>query len=198
MPNLYNASIYKNKIIEILLKNKDFVKLINPHEPTTDKILEKEILLGGTFIIDGMKYEEQGYVFDYNFVDDTITDEKTFVFVEIPDINIINKGTFAEFYFYICIFTGKKLVKITNNTIPTINDVEKMGYDVGYFGNRIDILCDIVDRCINGNQKIKGIGNIEPAEHGFCSIFCPSPKFYGKKLKYHVKNLNEKGETCGN
>lgn len=198
MSNLYNASMYKNKIIDILLKNEDFVKLINPGKPPTDKILQKEVLLGGTFIIDGKKYEEQGYVFDYNFVDETTTEEKTFVFVEIPDIKIINKSTFTDFYFCICMFTGKKLVRISNNTIPTINDVEKMGYNVGYFGNRIDILCDVVDRCINGNEKIKGIGDIEPAEYEFCSMFCPGQKFYGKKLKYHVKNLNEKGEICGN
>ena len=101
-------------------------------------------------------------------------------------------------------FSPKDILAVANESTVIIttadcqNDIEKMGYEVGYFGNRIDIHCEVVDRSLNRNQKIKGIGNIEPAEHGFCSMFCPNPKFYGKKLKYHVKNLNEKGEPCGN
>lgn len=198
MPNLYYASIYKNNVLDILLKNKDFIKLINPHEPSHKGILQKEVLLGGTFFIDGKKYEEQGYVFDHDFVDDTISDEKTFVFVEIPEINIIEYGMLADFYLYVCIFTSKSLVKITDDTTPSINDMEGMGYHVGFYGNRIDILCDIVDRTLNGNEKIKGVGDIKPADRGFCSLYSPNKNFYGKCLKYHIKNLNEIEDTCGN
>lgn len=199
MPNLYNASIYKNKVLDILMKDENFVKLINPHESPHPKILEKEVLLGGTFWIDGRKYEEQGYIFDHNFVDDTTTDEKTFAFVETTDINLLKNGMFTEFILYVCLFTGKPLVRITNNTSPTINEVEEMGYDVGYFGNRIDILCDIVDRAINQNKKIKGIGDIKPLDRGYCSLFIPNQKFYGKCLKYHISNLNETmGDRCEN
>lgn len=48
------------------------------------------MLLGGTWFFNGKKYEEQGQVFDHNFVDDTTVEEKTFVFVE-TDIDAIHE-----------------------------------------------------------------------------------------------------------
>lgn len=95
-------------------------------------------------------------------------------------------------------FTSKNLVRITDETVPSINDIEMMGYNAGHYGNRIDILCDIIDRILNGNKKIKGIGNIEPAKRGFCTIFSPSNKYYGKSLKYTITNIGETEGNCGN
>ena len=46
------------------------------------------------------------------------------------------------------------MADFTDDTIPSINDVEIMGYNCGHYGNRVDILCDVVDRILNGNQKI--------------------------------------------
>ena len=91
MSNLYFASDYKNTIINLLINNNDFVKLINPKESECSKIKIRDVLLGGSWFIDGKKYEEQGHVFDYNFVDDTTTDEKTFVFVE-TDIDTVRQN----------------------------------------------------------------------------------------------------------
>ncbi len=48
-----------------------------------------------------------------------------------------------------------------------------MGYEVGHYGNRIDILCDIVDRILNGNKKLKGISDIEPAQRDFVPYIHP-------------------------
>ncbi len=197
MTNLYTASKYKNKIINLLIKNKDFVNLMNPQQSPHKNISDKDMLLGGIWYFEGKKYEEQGQIFDYNFVDDTIVQEKIFVFVE-TDIDYIRKDTFVDFNLYICIFTPKSLVRITDNTIPSINDVEMMGYNAGYYGNRIDILCDITDRILNGSKKIKGIGDIKPADRNFCTIYTPSNKYYGKCLKYRITNLNETGDYCEN
>ena len=196
MSNLYNIASYKNKIINLLLKNEAFIKLINPEPSKCNDLDVYDVLLGGEWMIDGVQYEEQGHVFDHNFVDDTIVKEKTFVFVE-TDISSIRQNILTDFNLYICIFTYKNLVRITDDTIPCINDVEMMGYNVGHFGNRIDILCDVVDRIINRNIKIKGIGDIEPAERDFCTIYSPSNKYYGKCLKYKISNYNETGDNCG-
>ena len=197
MSNLYIASNYKNTIVNLLLKNSDFITLMNPPAPLHDFLSTEDMLLGGTWVLNGEKYEVQGQVFDHNFVDETTTDQKTFVFVE-TDIDSIRQDFFVDFNLYICIFTSKNLVRITEDTIPSIDDVEVMGYNIGYYGNRIDIMCDTVDRILNGNKKIKGIGDIRPADKGFCSIYSPNSNYYGKRLKYVVTNLNESDEYCGN
>ena len=197
MSNLYFASDYKNTIINLLINNNDFVKLINPKESECSKIKIRDVLLGGSWFIDGKKYEEQGHVFDYNFVDDTKTDEKTFVFVE-TDIDTVRQNIYTDFNLYVCIFTHKSLVRIMDDTIPSMNEVEEMGYNVGHYGNRVDILCDIVDNILNGNEKIRGIGTVEPASRGYVTMYCPNSKYYGKCLKYKISNLNMGGDSCGN
>ena len=112
--------------------------------------------------------------------------------------SIYQENLLIDFNLYICIFTAKSLIRITDDTIPSINDVEIMGYNCGHYGNRVDILCDVVDRILNGNQKIKGIGDIEPAQRGFCTIYSPNNKYYGKCLKYTISNLNETEDNCEN
>ena len=196
MPNFYTASNYKNTIIRLLLKDDDFISLMNPQKPPHESISTEKILLGGERFIDGEKYAEQGQVFDYNFVDDTTVDKKTFVFVE-TDIDAIREDLFTDFNLYVCIFADKSIIRITDDTIPSLRDIEKMGYNAGYYGNRIDILCDIVDRILNGNSKIKGIGDIKPAKKGFCTIYSPNNKYYGKCLKYNISNLNDSEAYCG-
>ena len=196
MPNLYNASKYKNVIINLLLNNKDFVTLMNPPRPPHSQLEAQDMLLGGTWFINGKKYEVQGQLFDHNFVDETTDEEKTFVFVE-TDIDTIRQDLFTDFNLYVCIFSSKALIRITDDTMPSINDVEEMGYEVGHYGNRIDILCDVVDRILKGNKKIKGIGDVEPYPRGFCTIYSPNNKFYGKCLKYKISNLNESSDSCG-
>lgn len=197
MSNLYNASRYKNKIIDILLESKDFVALMNPPKSPHSFLETQDMLLGGTWFLDGKQYEVQGQLFDHNFVDETTDEEKTFVFVE-TDIDNISQNLFTDFNLYVCIFSSKSLIKITDDSVPSIEEVEKMGYEVGrYYGNRIDILCDVVDRILNGNKKIRGISDIEPAPRGFCTLYLPNKKYYGKCLKYVISNLNEDGDTCG-
>lgn len=197
MSNLFTASEYKTTIIDLLLDSDDFVMLMTPSAPPHKQLTTKDILLGGTWIINGKKYEEQGQVFDHNFVDDTTTDEKTFLFVE-TDIDNIERDSFIDFVLYVCIFTAKSLVRITKDSDPSIFDVEEMGYHIGNYGygNRIDILCDVVDRIINRNRNIKGVGDIKPVPRGFCKSYYPNNKYYGKCLKYVISNYNEIEEDC--
>ena len=197
MANLYYAASYKNKIINLLLKNKNFIKLINP-KPSECKDLDIiDVLVGGTWLINGKKYKEQGHIFDYNFVSDTTTDKKTFVLVE-TDINAVRSNIFTDFNLYIFIFTDKELVRLTNNTVPTVKEVTDMGYFASTYANRVDVLCDIVDRILNGTDKLAGIGDVEPASSGYVSLYCPNSKYYGKCLKYKISNYNEGGDECGN
>lgn len=196
MSVLYTASNYKNTIISLLLRNQDFISLINPQKPPHSLMSTEDMLLGGVWFFNGKKYEEQGHIFDHNFVDDTTVQEKTFVFVETDIDSIYQENTFADYHLYICIFTSKNLVRITDDTVPSINDVEIMGYNAGHYGNRVDILCDNVDKILIGNKKLKGIGDIKRSPRGFCTIYSPNNKYYGKCLKYIISNLNETEDNC--
>lgn len=194
--NLYYSSEYKNKIINLLLKNEDFIKVVNPSESKCDELDVIDVMIGGQWIIDGQKYEEQGYIFDYNFVNNTTLDEKTFIFVE-TDIDTVRQNTFTDFNLYVFIFTDKNLVRLSNSSVPTVKQIKDMGYFASTYGNRIDILCDIVDRTLNGSDKLIGLGDVEPAQRNYVTLYCPNSNYYGKCLKYHITNYNDGGDECG-
>lgn len=196
MSNLYHAASYKNRIISLLLKNKDLIKLINP-TPSECKDLDIiDVLVGGTWVINGVEYKEQGHIFDYQFVNDTTSDKKTFIFVE-TDIDTVRDNFFTDFNLYVCIFTDKDLVRLSGRSSPTVQEIKDMGYFAGTYANRIDVLCDIIDGILNGNDKIKGIGNVQPAQRGYVTMYNPNQQYYGKCLKYRISNYNEGGDACG-
>lgn len=197
MTNLYYASEYKNRIMNLLLRNEDFVKVMNPTPSECEDLDIIDVLVGGEWFINGKLYKEQGHIFDYNFVNETTTDKKTFVFVE-TDIDSIVNNLFTDFNLYICVFTSKDLVRLSNKTSPTVKEIKNMGYFASSYANRIDVLCDIVDRTLNGNEKIKGVGTIKPAPRGYMTMYCPNNNYYGKCLKYHITNLNESEDFCEN
>lgn len=190
MANIYYAASYKNKIINLLLRNKDFIRLINP-TPSKCKDLDiVDVLTGGDWVINGKQWHEQGYVFDHDFVDDTIIEKKTFVFVE-TDIDTISQNVFTDFTLYICLFTAKELVRLTSESIPTAKEVKEMGCFASTTANRIDALGQVIDKTINGNEKIAGIGTVTPASRGHWTRYLPNNKYYGRCLKYHISNLCE-------
>lgn len=197
MGNLYYISSYKNKIINLLLKNKNLIKLVNPKPSECEDIDIIDVLLGGEWVCNGKQYKEQGHIFDYNFVGETTTDKRTFIFVE-TDITNVRDNLFADFNLYVCIFTSKDLVRLSSNSIPTVKEVKEMGYFSSSYANRIDILCDVVDGILNGNGKFEGLGDITPATRDYVSIYCPNNEYYGKRLKYKISNLNIGGDECGN
>lgn len=168
---------------------------MNPEPSKCEDLDIIDVLLGGEWNINGKKYEEQGQVFDHNFVDDTTVEEKTFVFVE-TDVDYVRNNMFANFNLYICIFTSKNLVRLTDMSKPTPKEVKNMGYFASTNGNRIDVLCDIVDRIINGNEHIQGIGTVQPDPRAYVTQYCPNNKYYGKCLKYNIDNYIEGEDEC--
>lgn len=180
----------KKKIIIDLLLESDMVrKLINPQP--NDLLDETEILLGGDWVIDGDIVSEQGHIFDYNFVDDTITETKVFMFVETDIPTMTNRNMFAEFNLYVSIFADKSLIRLSQASTPTKQEMKNLGFE----GNRIDILCGVVDNLLNG-KDVKGVGNLQPATMGFVKMYQPNKQFYGKVLTYKVKGFNDGGDRC--
>lgn len=201
MSPIYYATAYKNKIINLLLENKNLIKLINPSKGVHEDLDVVDVLRGGEWIIDGQKYIEQGHIYDYNFTDGTTHEEKTFIFVE-TDIKDISKDIFAGFNLYICLFTSKELVRITTQTVPTVEEIKGMGCYATSIGNRIDALGEIIDGVINGNSEIKGIGTVKPVSSGFWKPYSPNHKYYGRCLTYTITNLCkddfDECDKCGN
>lgn len=181
---------YKEKVINLLIKNALLVKLINP---TPNKTLDDiyDVLLGGEWIINGEQIKEQGHIFDHDFVDDTTTQEKVFMFIEtqIPSVNS-NTGL-VDINLYITIFAKNRLVNLTNISSPTKSEMKKLGYK----GNRVDMLCAIVDNILNGKKTI-GLGKVSPATSNFSRVYIPKTGYYGKQLTYTIKGYNTSGDEC--
>lgn len=185
---IQSSGVKKKIIIDHLLKSELVRKLINP--APNDLLDETEILLGGEWLINGEKVEAQGHIFDFNFVDDTITDSKVFIFVE-TDIPTVQRDRFAEFNLYVSIFADKALIRLSQMSIPTKQEMKALGYE----GNRIDILCGVVDDLLNG-VNVKGVGNLQPATMGYMKMYQPNRQYYGKVLTYKVKSFNDGGDRC--
>lgn len=173
MSNLYYAASYKNKIINLLLANRNLIEFINPAA------------------------SEYDYIFDYDFTDDSTAEQKTFIIVE-TDIDTVRKNLFTDYNLYIYIFTAKELVRLSDKTSPTVDKVKEMGYSANQYANRIDVLCGIVDGILNGTDEIEGIGTLEPASSGYITRYQPNKNYYGKCLKYHISNMNMCGDEDGN
>ena len=121
---------------------------------------------------------------------ETTKDVGAFVIVETA-IEDIRQNMFTDFNIYVSIFASKELVRITDSTVPTVEQVKNMGYIAGTYGNRIDILCDIVDKQLNGKESLLGIGTLACSPKDFCTLYCPNDGYYGKRLKYTITNLHE-------
>lgn len=190
MSNMSKASEYKSNVIELLMKNDMVVKLLNP--TMHDDLDLSEILLGGEFNINGVKVTEQGYIFDYYFIDDTIEDTKSFIMVEV-DMPEIKNGIFVSYILHLYICSNKDIVRLSEYSVPTLSQIKAEGY----MGNRVDALCDAIDRMLNGNNAMKAgnIGDVIPYGN-YRQIFTPNNKFYGMRLTYKVRNENQVDVNC--
>lgn len=183
--------LYKERIIKLLLADETIIKLINP---TPNPLLDiSEVLLGGEWNINGEQIKEQGHIFDHDFVDDTVTEQKVFIFVEtqVPTIDAYNPYL-VDINLYISIFADNRLIDLTDRTSPTKGEMKKLDFH----GNRIDMLCAEVDDILNGKSDI-GLGNIQPCTRNFSSIYKPKVGYYGKILHYYVKGFNVGDDECG-
>ena len=77
-------------------------------------------------------------------------------------------------------------------------EIKDMGYFASNYANRIDVLCDIADRILNGTDKLVGLGDVNPSERGHVTIYTPNSRYYGKCLKYHIENSIRKSFVVSN
>lgn len=191
--NLYYIGRYKENIISLLLNSDNVIALINP---TTDARFEiEDILLGGTFDVYNEqdkkeRIELQGHIFNYLFVPDTTTEERVFICIDTFIDSIDNSTYFNNFSMLINVYSPKEMVRLNKYSVPTSSEMKAMGFS----GNRVDMLCDAIDRVLNGNKTF-GIGEVSLASRNPITLSLPNDKYYGKCLKYKVKNFID-NEGC--
>lgn len=193
--NEYYLTLIKSKIIGRLCTNENVVKLIAPKE--NDDLDLDDILLGGEWMINGKQIKEQGYIFDYNYVDDTITDSRVSICVEtlpgafhFPTIDVM---------IFIHIYVHKDIMKLTSESsikpsVPTKNEMNNLGF----IGNRCDQLTQVIGKMLNGVSNIGGITEIKPRDNGYIGLDIPNKEFYGKCMVFKAKISDVEQLNCEN
>ena len=97
---LHIVTEYKNKIMQLLISNENYRKLLSPEKSKCEELDEVDVIRGGEWIINEKKWTEQGHVFDHDFVDDAIKEKKVFTFVD-ANISSITNNMFIDFDLYI-------------------------------------------------------------------------------------------------
>lgn len=191
--NEYYLTLLKSKIMSKIGTNDNVILLINPKE--NDDLDLDDILYGGDFIINKEKVSEQGHIFDYNYVNETTTDERVFICIEALPSSY--SYPLVDVLLYVHIYVHKRIMKITsksaiNPSSPTKNEMSKLGF----IGNRCDMLTQAIGKVLNGVKNMPGIGGIRPYDRGYIGIDVPNSKFYGKCMIFKTKISNVELLDC--
>ena len=190
--NLYYLARYKKNIVSLLINSAPIVDLIAPD--IDDRVELDDNLLGGEFEVpkrngDGTDHLNiQGHIFDYIFTPETSDESDVFICIEAL-VNAVDDVFFNDCVLFVHIYVPKKRVRLTSKSNPTQSKMIK----AGFIGNRVDMLCDAVDRLLNGNKEI-GIGEVRPVARNAVTLSIPNTTYYGKCLTYNVKNYIEENE----
>lgn len=194
---LHIVTEYKNKIMQLLISNENYRKLLSPEKSKCEELDEVDVIRGGEWIINEKKWTEQGHIFDHDFVDDAIKEKKVFTFVD-ANISSITNNMFIDFDLYIFPFVDKDLIRLSEYSSPTAKEVKNMGYyATSTYANRIDAMCECIESIMSNTNKIKGLGDVKPAYRNFLQTYRPNNQYYGKCLCYQIKNYNVGGDNCG-
>ena len=109
-------------------------------------------------------------VFPYLYVDDTQTNQESYICVEV-DVPRTMDFTYKDMRIIVWCYCHKGIMKYKYN---------------GYRGTRADILSDMVDRLLNSSNDF-GLGRLKLQS---CTYFSPSKEFYGRQLIYSCPEFN--------
>lgn len=166
--NLFPLGKNKEIIARTLATNEDFISIVLPtYDPATatedpDVILKNHIFK--TISVDNTQFEAKMYICIETYVPEIQNDS-------IKDIAIV-----------INVFAPNSLINLT--------DVEAIKFNkLGFYGNRIDICIDIIDRCLNGKRNV-GLGRLRLKPRQPIGILQPSNGYYGKSMEYIISDFN--------
>jgi len=131
------------------------------------------LLLGSNNINQDLKDKR---IFDslvINLTDDMV---KTYITM---DTYIVDADTKIN-----CIAIVIQVISHLENIPLLINEKQKF-YSEGFYGNRIDVLMDLIMRKLRGNKEF-GIGNLELKPRSTMRIIQPTVNHYGKEIIFYM------------
>lgn len=122
--------------------------------------------------VDNVVYEQ---IFPYLYVDDTQTQEKSYICLEV-DVPRTSNFTIKNMKLIVWSYCHKGIMRYSKK---------------GYVGTRADCLSDMIDRELNGSQKF-GIGGLKLDS---MTYFMPSKNHYGRQLIYTIPEFHTKAQV---
>lgn len=119
------------------------------------------------------------YIVDNLFVDSTQTDTKSYICIDA----IIMKSTNKLNQYAVTMYVFMHNAKLELSPTEQAKYIKK-----GYYGNRLNIMIDVIIRSIYDNFENVGVGNINLVTSRPMSYFQPSSTspYYGKTLNFEV------------
>lgn len=156
---LKDIGTYKNRLILAILKSDDICELMLGQGYNKETVDET------------MTYK---YLFPYLYVDDTQTETKSYICLEV-DVPRTANFSYKDMKIIVWCYSHKDSMNY---------------YKKGYLGTKSDILADMVDRLLNSSRSF-GIGRLKLES---ATYFMPLKDYYGKQLIYSCSefNLSEK------
>lgn len=158
---------------------------------------------GGTFYseVDGKKKVEklEGYCFDVPFIDDTLTDNRLIITVEVLNRNLyyqnVGSNTIEAFTIIITVFCHKDCLMYPDKDMKDLLDKFRTR---GYTGNRLDMVVSAIQRLIENEDlefvdkdgKYYGMGKAALLKRVPMESYQPNPYFYGIQLMYGQDDIH--------
>mgnify|MGYP000187812049 CR=1 FL=1 len=134
----------------------------------------KELLLGNIFTLNASKIKEgfREHVKSHLFIDDTITETSSFIYYDIRMPRLEPNIKYCQVILY----------AICHRDI--LDNYEKEGY----YGNRADILSQMVENCLINDKEIKNSFGIGELSLDSVDIY-NATRFYGCVMTFNVPNF---------
>jgi hypothetical protein len=166
--NLYLLGKDKDIILETFMEDEDIVSLLIPEYNPLTATEDLDIIL-------------QDHIYDTIDIDNTQGKARAYICIEAY-VPTVESDSIKEIGIVINVFCHDSLKKISS--------AEKVKFvSKGYFGNRIDMLIDAIDRCLNGKRGL-GLGKLRLKPRNPIGLFKTTNQYYGKSMEYTVSDFN--------
>lgn len=154
----FERGLFKEEINKALYKSKEI----------------KEVLLGETSGMSANKVQEEfkKHVKSHLFIDDTITDTDSFIFYDV---------------IFPSLHSNTKTCKVIMYIISHVDIIDNY-YKEGYYGNRADILSQMVENVLINDEKVNRSFGIGELTLDSVNVY-NSTKFYGCIMEFSVPNF---------
>lgn len=186
----------KEAIQKAFFEDEDIRELTMPRLDN-DNYSAEDNWYGGVFYSEtnGEKKAEklEGYCFDVPFIDDTLTDNRLIITVEVLNRNLyyqnVGSNTIEAFTIIITVFCHKDCLMYPDQEMKDLLDRFRTR---GYTGNRLDMVVAAIQRLMENEDlefvdedgKYYGMGKASLLKRVPMESYQPNPYFYGIQIMY--------------